>query len=357
MLRLRCSASMNPRARRVLAIVTAGAVLSRLFVLGQERGFALVAEATLTITLVALGCWLAHVGLHELGHLTAALSQDFEVRGLNLGPLTVSFVPPRRVSLRPSLSGGVNSIPRGVEALSGRLRIVAAAGPVVTALATFTAWWLWRTRGETVASPLGVFMMMGALTLVTALLPGALLPNRPDSGTDLEQVLQPRAVLAHWVNAAAVQGLLAGRRLSNVLDRREWSVLLPPDDGAVEPFELGWCITALDAGDREPARARLRAMVERFDDESPDWLKTDTFNQLGCLAALEGDLVLAQTCLERVKETQSNEWYCELLVACLERAGGRDLAAPLAKWHAGVDTHPAKPVALAGNEWILAALA
>ncbi len=347
---------MNPRARRVLAIVTAGAVVSRLFVLGQQRGFALVAEATLTITFVALGCWLGHLVLHELAHLAAALSQDFAVRGLKLGPLAFDFAGPRRFSVRASLSGGVNSIPRGVEALRVRLRIVAGAGPLMTALATFTAWWFWRTRGETVASPLGVFMMMGALTLVTALLPGALLPNRPDSGTDLEQMLQPRAVLAHWVNAAAVQGLLVGRRLSDVLDRREWTALLPPDDGPVEAFELGWCIAALDAGGREAARVRLRAMVERFDNESPDWLKTDTFNQLGCLAALDGELVLAKTCLERVRETQSNEWYAELLIACIARAEGNDVGAPLGRWHAGVEKHPAKAVALAGNEWVLAAV-
>lgn len=350
---------MNPRVRRVLLIVTMGAVASRLFVLGQERGFALVGRATVLITAAALGAWLTHLVLHELAHWAAAVSQDFVIRAVHLGPLSLDFVsrrPRTLVSLRPSLSGGVNSLPRGAEGLRTRLRVVAGAGPAVTALVTLVAWRAWSTRGESLASVLGVFVVMGALTFVTAMLPGALLPTRPESGTDLEQLLQPRAVLAHWVNAAAVQRLFDGARVSQVLNRDAWRALLPPMEGPVEPFELGWCISCLDAGAAGEARARLRSMAERLDDAAPEWLRTDTFNQLGCLSALEGELALAQTCLERVRETQSMPWYCELLVACLARARGEDAAAALARWHAGVDAHPTRQIALAGNEWILARL-
>ncbi|MFT3714261.1 MAG: hypothetical protein QM817_41895 [Archangium sp.] len=347
---------MNPRVRRLVMILTLGALASRLYVLGQEKGFELVGRATLLITAVALGSWLMHLVLHELAHLAAALTQDFAVRAVYLGPLGFERVPRPRVVLRASLSGGVNSLPRGAIDLQTRLRVVAAAGPLMTLLVSSLAWRAWSASGESIASPLGVFLSMGVLTFVTAMLPGVLLPTRPVSGTDLEQLIQPRAVLANWVNAAAVQQLLEGKRVSQVLDRRVWEHLLPPSSLPVEPLELGWCIASLDAGEVTPAKKRLREMVERFDDDSPEWLRTDTFNQLGCISALDGDVVLAQTCLERVRETQSVEWYCELLVACIAQARGEDAAPALARWHAGVDVHPTKSVALAGNEWILGRL-
>ncbi|MBL8913899.1 MAG: hypothetical protein JNM17_24565 [Archangium sp.] len=345
--------------RRVLFIVTLGAVASRLYVLGQEKGFELVARATVLITATALGAWLLHLVLHEVAHWVAAVSQDFVIRGVMLGPLAFDFVtkkPRTVVSLRASLSGGVNSLPRGADGLRTRLRVVAGAGPAMTLLVTLLSWRAWATSGESIASMLGVFVAMGALTFVTAMLPGALLPTRPESGTDLEQLIQPRAVLAHWVNAAAVQRLFEGARVSQVLDREAWRWVLPPLDGAVEPIELGWCISCLDGGAVNEARVRLRTMAERLDESSPEWLRTDAFNQLGCLSAFDGDVALAKTCLERVRETQSIEWYCELLVACVARAEGGDAAAPLARWYAGVEVHPTKIIALAGNEWILARL-
>jgi hypothetical protein len=351
---------LNRRVRRVLYILTAGALASRLYVLGEQRGFGLVAGTTLRITALALGAWLVHLVLHELALLVAALSQGFRVRGVALGPAVVNVAPGRRltVSARLSLGGGVNSLPRGVAGLSRRLRLVAAAGPAVTLLVTALAWWAWSGRGESLASPLGVFVAMGALTFVTAMLPAVLLPSPPDSGTDLEQLVQPRPVFAHWVNAAAVQQLAEGGRLADALDHRAWQHLLPPATSGheVEVFELGWALAALDAGEPAAARERLRSMVERFDEHTPQWLRLDTLNQLGCLAALEGDVPLAQSCLGHVRELQHWEWYAELLEACLQRARGEDFYAALHRWRAGVATHPVMNVALAGNRWILGAI-
>jgi len=350
---------VDPRVRRVLWIVTFGVLAARLYTLGAARGFGLVARASLSITALSLAAWLAHVVFHELGHLSMARAMRFQVRSLRLGPLVFELVGPRRgVHGQWSLGGGVNSLPRGVADLSRRLRLVAMAGPVVTLVVTALAWWRWSLTGELISNPLGIFVAMGVLTLVTALLPGALLPERPDSGTDLEQVVQPRAVLAHWVNAAAVQALLEGETLARLHQEIErefgWDRLLPQASGAVEPIELGYALACLDRGERTPAMTRLRSMAERFDDETPPWLRTDSFNQLGCLAALAGDVVLARTCLERVEETQSFEWYSQLLRGCLAKAGGETFS--LETWRRGLETHPAKAVALAGNAWILRAL-
>lgn len=348
---------MNPRFRRVLFIVTAGAVVSRLYVLGRDRGFELVGRATVTVTLAALAAWLVHMVLHELAHWAAAVWQDFEVRSVRFGPLTFDFTGPR-VALRGGgdLGGAVASLPRGAERLGARLRVVAIAGPLMTSSVTLGAWAQWRVSGgASLASPLGIFVVMGVFTLVTSLLPGALLPRRPSSGTDLEQVLQPRAIFGHWLNAAALQGITQGKKVSEVLDWRAVQGVLPPVDGEVEAIELGWCIACLDAGQVELARVRLRSMAERLDDESPEWLKTDVFNQLGCLSALEGDAVHAQACLTEVRANQAMGWYCELLVACIARAQGDAAAAETAlrSWLDSVEKHPGRVFALGGNQWIL----
>ena len=353
---------VNPRVRRVLYIVTAGAVLSRLYVLGRDRGFELVAKATFTVTIASLSAWLVHMVLHELAHWAAARWNDFEVRSVRFGPLLFDFTGPRMVVKRGGdLGGGVNSVPRGVNRLGARLRMVALAGPLMTSVVTLGAWLAWRASGaESVASPLGIFMVMGLFTLVTALLPGVLLPNRPFSGTDLEQMLQPRAIFAHWVNAAALQGVAQGKRVSEVLDRREVTQWLPEGSEAeVEAIELGWCLACLDAGEVELARPRLRSMVARLDDESPEWLRADTYNQLGCLSALEGDAVYAEACLTEVKANAATAWYCELLVACIAHARGdfEGVRSALARWNAGLEGHVSRVFALGGNQWVLGRLA
>lgn len=350
---------MNPRFRRLLLVVTASAVLWRLSVLARDRGLALVARATVTVTLASLAAWLVHMVLHELAHWAAATWQDFEVRKVRFGPVTFDFTGPK-VVLRGGgdLGGGVNSLPRGAARLGPRLRVVALAGPLMTSVVTLGAFFLWRAGGaESLASPLGIFLVMGVFALVTSLLPGALLPRRPESGTDLEQMLQPRSVLAHWVNAAALQGITQGKRVREVLDWRAVQRLLP-DEGEVEAIELGWCLACLDAGQVEVARPRLESMIERFDEESPGWLRTDVFNQVGCLSALEGDAVFAQACLTEVKANQSTQWYCELLVACIARAQGDSAAmrSALLRWRAGVESHASRVFALGGNQWVLESL-
>lgn len=348
---------MNPRVRRLLAIFISGAVLSRLFVLGQERGFGLVARATTSVTLSSIAAWLVHLALHELAHWVAARAQDFEVRSVRFGPLALDLTGPRlRLGLGNDLGGGVNALPRGAVHLRRRVRLVAAAGPLMTAAVTLSAWLLFRARNEpSLASPWGIFLVMGGFTLVTALLPGALLPRAPPSGTDLEQLLLPRAVLAHWLNASALQGVSKGRRLSEALDWRAAEPLLPEGGGEVEALEVAWAIAALEAGEVARGEARLRSMVARLDADSPEWQRTDVSNQLGCLSALGGDVVHARACLAEVRLTQSQPWYCELLAACIARAESDPAGegAALEAWWAGVEASSAKAFAVGGNRWIL----
>ncbi len=350
--------AVNPRVRRVLFIVTAGAVLSRLYVLGRDRGFELVARATVTVTLASLAAWLVHMVLHELAHWVAARLNDFEVRSVRFGPVMFDFTGPRmKLKRGGDLGGGVNSLPRGTSRLHARLRLVALAGPLMTSAVTLGTYVYWSARGaDSVATPAGIFMVMGVLTLVTALLPGALLPNRPHSGTDLDQMLQPREIFAHWVNAAALQGVSKGKRVSEVLDRREVEKLMPEGSEAeVEAIELGWVLACLDAGQVELARPRLRSMVARLDEESPEWLRADTYNQMGCLSALEGDPVYAEACLTEVKANAATPWYCELLVACIAHARGDadGVRSALTRWNAGLEGHVSRVFALGGNQWVL----
>ncbi|MGV3625996.1 MAG: site-2 protease family protein [Archangium sp.] len=344
---------MNPRVRRVFLLATMSLVLWRMLTLGQERGWELVLRSTALVTGLAVASWLVHVVFHELAHLVAARSQRFELRGLRFGPLGFDFTGPKvKVRLGFDLGGGVNSLPIGVTDVKTRLRRVALAGPTVTAIVTLVTFIVWRSQDTLIASPLGIFLVTGVFALVTALTPSVLLPSAPASGTDLEQIIGPRRVIAHWTNAAALQAISKGARISEVLDWRSTSDLLP-DGGEVEGFELGWSIACLDAGEVQRGQSRLKDMVSRLDDDAPEWLRTDTFNQLGVLSAFDGDLVYAQACLEQVKQTQSMDWYCELLVACIEQQRGGDWQAALARWQHGVDGHPGKVFALAGNEWVL----
>ncbi len=353
---------MPPRVRRLVLILTAGAAGSRLFVLGQEHGWALVAPAAARVTLTALAAWLAHMVLHELAHWAAAGAQGFLVRRVRFAWLTVELAGPRpRLRLRREgdLGGGVSSLPRGGERLPQRLRRVALAGPAATFAATAALGAAWGLTGaSSLASPLGIFFVMGAFVLVTALLPGALLPVRPESGSDLEQILQPRRVLAHWTNAAALEAVLRGARLEGALDWRATASLLP-ETGPTEPFELGWCYACLEAGELDRASSRLDAMASRFAPDAPDWLITDVAMQRGLLAALHrGDVPVATACLAQVVSTQSLAWYAELLRAALAHARGDPAAAAahLGRWTAPLDRHPQRAGLVAGNRWALARL-
>ena len=225
--------------RRLVTLIIFAAVAARLVLLARDRGAELVLRSTVVMTALALSAWLFHLTLHELAHFVASRFANFELRALRFGPLMLDFTGARlKIGVGLDLSGGVNALPRGAQNLPMRLRWVAAAGPLMTAVVTGALWLVWRARAESLASPLGVFVVMGGFTLFTALIPGALLPSPPASGTDLEQLLQPRRVLAHWFNAAALQAVIHGARLSAALEVMRVEALLPVDE-EVAGTELG----------------------------------------------------------------------------------------------------------------------
>jgi hypothetical protein len=351
---------MPPRTRRLLLILTAGAAASRVYVLGRDEGWSVVGPAVVRVTLTALLAWLVHMALHELAHLLAARAERFVIRGVRFAFVSVDLTGPRpRLRLGRDLGGGVSSLPRGSDELGARLRRVALAGPAVSFVAAAALGLAWHLTSQPhLATPLGIFFVMGVFVFATALLPGALLPRRPASGSDLDQLLQPRWVLGHWLNAAGLEAALRGEPIGSAVDWRELGRLLP-DDGPVQVFELGFCLAALEAGAVAPARERLEHLARRLDDEVPAWFLTDLFTQRGLVAALhEGDTGLAERCLARVEAAQSLPWYAELLRAALARARGDVAAAERHRqaWEAAADTHPQRATLRVGNGWALAAL-
>jgi hypothetical protein len=349
---------MAPRLRRLLTWTVVGAALARVSVLGVERGPQLVARQTLRVTGLALAAWGLHLVVHELAHWVAARREHFEVLAVRLGPLKLELAEgPRLQWAGLDLGGGVSSLPRGLTGLPGRLRRVAAAGPLATATLALLSLGLYLRLGQPgLGSAAGIGVVMGGFVLVTALLPGVLLPQARESGTDLDQLLQPRRILAHWSHAAVLQGLLHGQPVSAVASPAQLAPLLPLD--GVEPLVLAWVIASCEAGDFEGARGRLDAGLEALE-VGPQWLRTDWFNQRGAVAALvEADPARARACLARVREFAALPFYGLLLEGCIACVDGRlpEARAALEQWEAAVDAHPRGQFARAGNQWIVSRL-
>lgn len=349
---------MPPGVRRVVYILTAGTVLARLFVLGRERGWDVVGPVALRVTLTALAAWAVHVVVHELAHLVAARRMDFEVRAVRFGPVLIDLMGERaRVALQwRDLGGGVTSLPRGLARLAPRMRVVAAAGPTATLLlSAATLGWYAALGAPGLSSVPGIAMTMGGFVLVTALLPGALLPNAPPAGSDVDQLVFARRVRAHWTHAAVLQGVVHGKLVG---DQVPWAVskpLLPREDEDVEPIVLLHALACLEAGEVERARHVLEQWLPRLDD-AYDWLRVDLNSTAGCLFALvDGDVARAEACLGLVRAEEAFDWYGHLLAACICRAKGDEAGFRewLGKWKAAIAEHPNRAFALAGNAWVL----
>ncbi len=341
--------AVNPRVRRLLAIVTAAGVLVWLFTLGQARGWGLVAQVGARVVGVALVAFAGHVVAHELAHFALARAMNFEVRALRFGPVVVDLVNRKLALAGPDLGGGVVLLPRGVERLTSRLRLVAAAGPLMTASLTLLTWTQWSAR-EGYGSTTGIALVMGAYVLLTSLLPGVLLPRSPASGTDLEQLIASRRVLAHWTHLAVLQGLSHGAALAQVGELSALEALLPPREAPAEPLLLVVLIRWVEVGRVALVRERLTQVELTF---APEWLVGDLALLASCFFALvDGDAVLARSWLAVAHEHQSQPWFSLLAEAALAQLEARPSDA-LARWREHLETFPFKAVALGANRWVL----
>jgi hypothetical protein len=340
---------VNPTLRRVIFAATVGTVLARLYVLGVERGWALVGPVAVRVALTALAAWSVHVIAHELGHFAAARGQGFEVRSLRFGPVVIDLVA-RRVSLiGRDLGGSVSLLPRGVNEVRGRLRRVALAGPAVTLALTALAALAWR-REAGLGSTSGIALVMGGYVLVTALLPGVMLPRRPPAGTDLEQVLGARWVVAHWTHLAVLQGLAQGRALADVAPLPVIERLLPERRAPLEPLVLVAVLRFIEVG----RVADARAWVTHADlSSAPGWMVGDFALTAACFFALiDGDLVLARTWALQAQEHQAQPWFSLLVEAALAAVEQRPSDAR-ARWLTELKAYPFQAVALGANQWVL----
>jgi hypothetical protein len=80
--------------------------------------------------------------LHELGHLLAAVSLDFEVLGISLGPVRLLWLHGKyavRFSAKRLFLGSVSVAPNGMRNWRSRAMWVAAAGPLATLFAALGA--------------------------------------------------------------------------------------------------------------------------------------------------------------------------------------------------------------------------
>ncbi len=333
-----------------------GGALARLSVLGEARSWALVGPIALRITALTVIAWLLHLVVHEVGHLLAAKRNHFQVDAVALGPLEWNARDRQWSWAGPRLSGHVSTLPIGLLHLRARLRRVAAAGPLATLAAVLLLGAaLALSPNPTMTSPLGIATVTGALVLISALVPGRFREATAIAGSDLDQLLGGRRVLAHWTYLAVVQGVLEGRRLRDLVQPSDLDPLLPPPQVAPEPISLLAAVRHLEEGSLETAR-RLLASALPLAAEGPLWVRTDLFHQTGAVAALiDGDLPRAVDCLTQVRAQQSLPWYGDLLEACIAWASDDPAMTTLRldRWLREAHAAPRGRLAFGGNEWIL----
>ncbi|MCA2981091.1 MAG: hypothetical protein INH41_18460 [Myxococcaceae bacterium] len=347
------------RLRRVVFWALTGGALARLYVLGEERTWRVVAPIAATVTALTVTAWLLHLAWHELGHLVVARRMRFEVDRLSLGPLEWSADERRWRWGRPTLRGALATLPIGADDLRRRLKLVALGGPLASLLATAALALAWQHTGAPLTSALGVGWVTGVLVLVSAATPGRFREATAIAGNDVDQVLGGRAIVAYWTALAVVQGVRAGRRAAAVLEDIALEPLLPPSEAPPEPVTVLAAVAHLERGDPAAAKALLLAARPHAHEATLAWVSTDVLHQLGALLALhEGDPDGAATCLVEVRRTQTLPWYGDLLEACVAKASGDDelAARRLDGWLEHARATPRGRLACGGNEWILDAL-
>lgn len=339
--------------RRLLLLLTTGAVFARLVTLGAERGWALVGPIALRVSFTALAAYALHVVLHELGHLALALAMNFEVRAVRLGPLHLDLAARRLSWSGADLGGSITAYPRGLTGIRSRLRLVALGGPLMTALSTVLCW---VSAGEArSSSAAGIWGVIGAVVLVTSLLPGGWLPRRPLAGTDLEQILGLRRVVAWWAANAVVQGLMHGQRCSSTATVEQLEALLP-HPRLLEPLTLIELIVLAEHQAFTQVRSRLSdvwAALPQANPHVPDWLRGDVAGFAACFYALvDRDPLRASEARAIAQVHQALPWFAWLSDAAIAHAKNEPSDA-LTRWWLEAEKSPVRPVAVTANSWVL----
>lgn len=343
------------RFRRVLFWALTGGALARLYVLGDARGWAIVGPVALRITGLTLLAWYGHLLIHEAGHLVASRLMKFQVDGVTLGPVEWNARTREWSWAGLSLGGKIATLPIGAKDLKRRLRVVAAAGPVMTLSALAVLSVVWVARADPITSNLGIAIVTGGLVLLSAATPGRFRAATAVAGNDIDQVLGGRQVIAHWTYLAVVQGVLSGGRPKDVTEGIDFGPLLPPSDEPPAAITLICAIHHLERQDFTGAKAVLDDAALRAA-EALQWVHTDVFHQRGAIAALvDHDLDRAIACLDVVKRRQSLPWYADLLEACIAKASGDEPMAQqrTTRWVNEARAATGGRLAFGGNEWIL----
>jgi hypothetical protein len=113
--------------------------------------FSLNAPGALPALLIATA---TSVIIHELGHLLVAVSLDFEVVGVSLGPVRLQWLHGKyaaRFSIKRLFLGSISVVPKDMRNWRRRSMSVAAAGPLATLLIAIAA-----CRMAVLRSPSGV---------------------------------------------------------------------------------------------------------------------------------------------------------------------------------------------------------
>ena len=125
---------------------------------------------------------IASIGVHEAGHLIAALAMKMRVFGFSIGPLLVRWLHGETsLELRPKFcAGSVSAIPRARDGWRAQYLTLVAAGPAATLLVALSVTWFLATHRfvSPVQASLPVdFAVINWMLFVLGLFPGD--PARP----------------------------------------------------------------------------------------------------------------------------------------------------------------------------------
>jgi hypothetical protein len=298
---------------------------------------------------------LAHVVLHELGHLLAAVSLGYHVREVVAGPLRLVRQGGRiRAGWRPGalLSGHVVAWPRTAALARFRHAIFVLAGPAATVAATVACAWalLSPSPSGAAAYALGA----GALSGAGVLLGSVVAPKGAAMRSDF-QLVRDLVARTTWATPAS---LAAANDVNDRRRARDWRVSAEELARAAADVadSGGWAqllaiVRTLDGEEPDAARPLLEAALA----DSRGGYRLELLLQAALLEALVGaDGAAARARLEAAEALDPGP-YADLARAAVRLADG-DAAgarAALDGWEGAVARSSDPALARLGNHWAI----